>query len=153
MTHASTNEGDERKVPQDADRTQPRILLAEDDEEMRSLLCQTFGNAGYDVVALSDGLELMEQLASYLAPEARVDVDLIVSDIRMPWVNGIEVLRSVRQCVGYPPMILITAFGDDEVHAEARHLGAAAILDKPFDVQELLARVREIIPPRPGTGT
>jgi DNA-binding response OmpR family regulator len=147
MTHASTNQGDDREVPQNADRAQPRILLAEDDEEMRSLLCQALGHAGYDVVALPDGLELMEYLASYLAPGARVDFDLIVSDIRMPWVNGIDVLRSVKQYVGYPRMILITAFGDDEVHTEARHLGAAAILDKPFDVEELLARIREIVPP------
>jgi DNA-binding response OmpR family regulator len=127
-------------------RRPPRILLAEDDQEMRIMLCQALGNAGYDVVALADGLELMERLASCLAPESRVDVDLIISDIRMPWVNGFEVLRAIRQYVGFPRVILITAFGDDDVHAQAGRLGAAAVMDKPFDVDELVARVREMIP-------
>ncbi len=113
---------------------------------MRALLYQALSNAGYEVVALSDGLELMEHLASYLAPGSPVDVDLIVSDICMPWVNGLEVLRVIRQYVGYPRVILITAFGDDEVHTKASRLGAAAVMDKPFDVEELLARVREMIP-------
>ena len=102
---------------------------------------------------LPDGLELMEYLAAYLAPGARVDVDLIVSDVRMPWVNGIEVLRSVGQYIGYPRMILITAFGDDEVHQEARRLGAAAVLDKPFDIEELLAVIQGNIPRGRATGT
>lgn len=136
--------GDARRDP--PDRRAPRILVAEDDDEMRALLYQALSNAGYEVVALSDGLELMEHLASYLAPGSPVDVDLIVSDICMPWVNGLEVLRVIRQYVGYPRVILITAFGDDEVHTKASRLGAAAVMDKPFDVEELLARVREMIP-------
>jgi two-component system response regulator (stage 0 sporulation protein F) len=135
------------------DGTRPRILLAEDDEEMRSLLFQCLGEAGYEVVALCDGLELMEHLASYLGPGSRVRVDLIVSDIRMPWVNGLEVLRAVGRYIGYPRMILITAFGDEEIRAEARRMGAAALMDKPFDVEELLARVREIIPGRRVSGS
>jgi DNA-binding response OmpR family regulator len=129
-----------------ADGRRPRIVLAEDDEEMRSLLCQCLGNAGYEVVALSDGLELMECLASYLAPGGRVDIDLIISDIRMPWVNGLEVLSAIRRYVGYPRVILITAFGSNEVHNQAHRLGAAAVMDKPFDVEKLLAEVRAIIP-------
>jgi DNA-binding response OmpR family regulator len=128
------------------DRSVPRILLAEDDEEMRTLLSQSLRDAGYEVDALADGLELMEQLASCVAWGNRPAVDLIISDVRMPWVDGLEVLRAIGRCVGYPRVILITAFGDDELHAEALRLGAAAIMDKPFDIEELLARVREIVP-------
>ncbi|MCB9850777.1 MAG: response regulator [Phycisphaerales bacterium] len=129
----------------------PRILLAEDDREMRSLLTETLSRAGYMVEALEDGLELMDQLAEYLAPEQHKRVDLIISDLRMPWVDGMEVLRTIGRYIGYPRMILITAFGDDEVHAEAKRLGAAAVMNKPFDVDALLARVREIIPNESGT--
>jgi DNA-binding response OmpR family regulator len=135
--------GDAGRGPSDCPR--PRILLAEDDDEMRTLLSQSLCDAGYEVEELANGLELMEHLSSYLVEGSRVDLDLIISDIRMPWVDGLEVLRAIGQCIGYPPVILITAFGDDAVHTEASRLGAAAIMDKPFDVEELLARVREMI--------
>lgn len=132
--------------PASDDNRRRRILLAEDDVEMRSLLVLTLQDAGYDVEALPDGLELMDQLAAYLAPGAPMNIDLIISDIRMPWVDGMEVLRNVRQYIGYPKMILITAFGDDSVHSEARRLGAAAVLDKPFDLDQLLAAVQDVLP-------
>jgi DNA-binding response OmpR family regulator len=147
MTSYKVNPEDVRDAPPaPPDRRGARIILAEDEEEMRILLTRSLRDAGYEVKALADGLELMEQLASYLAPGNRVDVDLIISDIRMPWVNGLEVLRTVGRYIGYPRVILITAFGDDQVHSEARRLGAAAIMDKPFEIEELLARVREIVP-------
>ena len=145
MIPAEPNQRKSREGPHTPDSVRPRILLAEDDEEMRSLLCRSLGDAGYEVVAVSDGLELMEHLTSYLAPGGRVDADLIISDIRMPWVNGLEVLRAVRRYVGYPRVILITAFGSNEVHDQAHLLGAAAIMDKPFEVEDLIAKVREII--------
>jgi CheY-like chemotaxis protein len=146
IPHKANSEDGGNDRPSAPDKTAPRILLAEDDEEMRALLCQSLGSAGYEVVALSDGLELMERLTSYLAPGGRVDVDLIVSDVRMPWVDGLEVLRAIGRYIGYPRMILITAFGDDKIHFEARRLGAAAVMDKPFEIEELLARIREILP-------
>jgi DNA-binding NtrC family response regulator len=49
---------------------------------------------------------------------------------------------------GFPPTILITAFGDDETHAEAERYRVAAFFDKPFDIEDLLVKVREIVPPR-----
>jgi DNA-binding response OmpR family regulator len=64
----------------------------------------------------------------------------------MPGVTGLEVLEGTREYKEFPPMILITAFGDEETHDQARRLGAAAIFDKPFDIDELLAKVREILP-------
>ena len=90
----------------------------------------------------------MEYVTSFLALDKPIDIDLVISDIRMPWVTGMEVLRGMRQCLGYPPVILITAFGDDQTHAEARQLGAAAVFDKPFDIEELLEKVRELVASR-----
>jgi DNA-binding NtrC family response regulator len=73
----------------------------------------------------------------------------IVSDVRMPGATGLVVLEGVQLFDELPPMILITAFGDKETHAEAHRLGAAATLDKPFAASELLAKVREVAPPGP----
>jgi CheY-like chemotaxis protein len=120
----------------------PRILVAEDDDDMRALLSQILHSSGYEVAEFSDGLRLMARLASAGPGE----FDAIVSDIRMPGVSGIEVLEGLKGCEGAPPMILITAFGDSETHELARRLGAAAMFDKPFDVEELLAELRRVVP-------
>jgi len=114
---------------------------------MRTLLVESLRMDGYEVMECSDGLELLETLAEGLEEGRILDLSLIVSDIRMPWVTGLDVLRGMRDFVGYPPMILITAFGDEETHEEALSLGAAAVFNKPFDVELLLDKVRGFLPP------
>ena len=127
----------------------PRILLAEDDAEMRSLLTITLRRDGYEVVECADGIDLMERVVALLAKHKPHDIDLIISDIRMPWATGLQVLQGMRQYVGFPPMILITAFGDEETHNQARELGAAALLDKPFEMNELMGHVHSALPRGP----
>jgi CheY-like chemotaxis protein len=115
---------------------------------MRRLLARALREHGYRITQYSDGIDLVERLGSYVLSESSERFDLIISDVRMPGVTGLEALESMHQWKGFPPMILITAFGDDEMHARARRLGAAAMLDKPFDIEDLLATVFEIVPPR-----
>lgn len=123
------------------------VLLAEDDLEMRKILAWSLREEGYEVTECGDGYCLMKQLG-FLGPLGKMQCfDLIISDIRMPGVTGMQVLESAREFEDFPPMILITAFGDDSTHAQAQKLGAAAMLDKPFDVADLLARVAHILPP------
>jgi DNA-binding response OmpR family regulator len=128
----------------------PRILLAEDDKEMRKLLSWTLKVSGYDVVECAHGMQLLHHLSEYLEhDETYTSFDLIVSDIRMPGVTGLEVLEGLHDSTGFPPMIMITAFGDEETHAYARKLGVADFFDKPFPIEEFLAKVREIAPLNP----
>ena len=124
-----------------------RILLAEDDKEMRTLLALSLKRAGYEVVACPDGVDMLTHLAAFLLPykPAHESIDLIISDIRMPGVTGMEVLQGKPENADFPPMILITAFGDDETHAQAAESGVAAMFDKPFDVDELLEKVNAIL--------
>jgi len=124
----------------------PCILVADDSGEMCLLLAMHLTEAGYDVVQCHDGFELVERLGSYLLPRSHESYDLIVSDIRMPYLSGMEILEGLGDRINFPPMILITAFGDAEAHAKARALGAAAMFDKPFSVQDLVAKVRELVP-------
>jgi DNA-binding response OmpR family regulator len=125
-----------------------RILLAEDDREMRSLLAWTLEDNGYEVVEAENGLELVRCLSSVLVDgesgRPHSEYDVIVSDVRMPGMTGLEVLKSLRKRDHLTPIILITAFGDEETHAEAKRLGAAMI-DKPFDTVDLLAAVRRAL--------
>jgi CheY-like chemotaxis protein len=122
-----------------------RVLLAEDDESMRTFLAHELRMARYEVVECGDGTELLEGLSGLFLPgEQREDYDLVVSDIRMPGFSGLQVLCGL-QGFDIPPVILITAFGDLETHVQAERLGAAATLDKPFHMSELLDKAEEAI--------
>ena len=123
-----------------------RILLAEDDDEMRALLAQSLHKAGYEVIEFSNGTSLFYDISfSLLVDEEYDKVDLIVSDVRMPGKSGIEILENLHDIDRFPPIILITAFGDEKIHAMAERLGVAAMFDKPFDIDDLVAKVREVI--------
>lgn len=128
----------------------PRVLLGEDDKELRTLLAGALRKDGYEVTECGDGFRLLDHLGSVLhSPESGVEpeeFDLIISDVRMPGVTGMSVLQGVQLFEGFPPTILITAFGDQQTHAEARRLGAKAVFDKPFHFEDLLAKVHEIVP-------
>jgi DNA-binding response OmpR family regulator len=124
---------------------QPSILLAEDDDELRKLLTWSLHKEGYRVTKCADGIDQLNHLEGYLFLGETSGFDLIISDIRMPGITGIEILEGLHSHDNFPPMILITAFGDEETHAQADRLGAAAIFDKPFDIEDLLAKVGEIL--------
>lgn len=133
-------------MKQDLDSTDRwHILIAEDDDEMRSLLVYWLRNEGYDVTACCDGIDLLEQVTEKLENDEPLPYKLIISDIRMPWVTGIEILKGMRDYIGMPPVILITAFGDSATHETAKALGAATVLNKPFDINDLMTKVNDLI--------
>lgn len=126
--------------------TRPRLLVADDDPSMLSLVADQLRRAGYQVVQCSDGTGLAKCLASTFLSDARPnEFDLVVSDVRMPGLSGLEVLEAVHDRAEFPPMILITAFGDRETHARAERLGAVAMMDKPFRIRDLVALVDRTI--------
>ena len=69
---------------------------------------------------------------------------MIVSDVRMPGLDGLSVLRALRRHPWCPPVIIITAFGEAGLHEEALRLGATTVLDKPFEVDRLRAEVERL---------
>jgi CheY-like chemotaxis protein len=135
-------------VPESEPATRPRrIVLAEDDSEMRRLLAQSLTRDGYEVVEVPDGSQLVSNIVDSLR-EGR-PVDLVVSDVRMPGLGGFEAVAWLRELGCRSPVILITAFGDRSVHAEGVRVGAVRVLDKPFELDQLRQLVRELFaPPR-----
>ncbi len=131
--------------PADEAVRHPRILIAEDDAEMRRLLTWRLRNAGFETVECTDGWQLLDHLGNPVLSGEPDDYDLIVSDIRMPGVTGLEVLEGIHEAEWFVPMILITAFGNEDVHRRARELGAAGMFDKPFDIDNLIMRIRQIL--------
>jgi CheY-like chemotaxis protein len=128
-------------------RRTPCVVVAEDDGEFRRLLAEVLWREGYRVIEASDGYDLMHQIVIHIVSNERHDpLDLVVSDVRMPGSSGLDVLSCARTAGYSVPFILITAFGDGEIHSRARSLDAAAVLDKPFDVPDLVELVRVLAP-------
>jgi len=122
-----------------------RLLLAEDDGPFRFLLTSALRKDGYEIVAVSNGVDLMDILGDSLSPDGTfAPFDLVLSDLRMPGWPGMEALAGVGRNPGMPPFILFTAFGDEYAHKRAIEIGALTLLDKPFDIdylRELAAQV------------
>ena len=103
---------------------------------MRELLAIVLKREGYDVVLAENG-------AAALAVLKQGHVDLLISDIKMPDMSGVEVLRAAKAADAAVPAIMMTAFASTETAVEAMRLGACDYLVKPFDVDELKLKVRE----------
>ena len=128
--------------------TRSRILLADDDIEMRALLVLALQAEGYEVVECTDGMQLLhciEHLYPACPPSASHRRDAIITDMRMPGVSGLAVLEQIHRRGGVPPIILITAFGDEQTHKLARQLGATMSVDKPFEIPWFLDLIRDVL--------
>jgi CheY-like chemotaxis protein len=120
----------------------PSILLVEDDAAFRDLVAEQLREAGYDVIETRNGGELLEYVERHLAPGARGRrPDLIVSDVRMRGLSGFDLTGGLK-LAGYGiPVIFITAFGSDAVQEHTGELGVVAVLDMPFELDELMRTV------------
>jgi DNA-binding response OmpR family regulator len=129
-------------------RTRPwRVVVAEDDREMRHMIASVIAADGYEVIEAADGNELVACLeAIAIQPHGRGSIATVICDIRMPRLDGLDVLAALRCAGWYTPVIVITAFGDEAVHDEAHHLGATHVLDKPFALETLRALVHGLAP-------
>ncbi|MEM7292957.1 MAG: sigma-54 dependent transcriptional regulator, partial [Pseudomonadota bacterium] len=117
----------------------PTILVVDDDDALREALCETLELAEYQVVACDNGEAALTQL------HLRDDINLVISDVQMAPVDGIALLRSIRQSNIELPVILMTAYGTVPKAVAALHHGAADYLAKPFEVTDLMAKVENLI--------
>jgi DNA-binding NtrC family response regulator len=115
-----------------------RILVIEDDEEMRSLLKDFFLEEGFETASVENGSEAFRKLA-------KESFDLIITDVRMPGLTGLDILPGIKKLQPESPIIVITAFGTEEVHRRAIERGATAYLEKPIHFHKLKTMIHEII--------
>jgi two-component system response regulator PilR (NtrC family) len=120
------------------DRPAARILVVDDERSMRELLAIVLRREGYEVLLAENG-------RAAIATLEREPVDLLISDIKMPDLSGVEVLRAAKQIDRDILGIMITAFASTDTAVEAMRLGACDYLSKPFDVDLLKMKVREKI--------
>jgi len=134
----------ERKMPEPP---RSHVLLVEDDEEMRGMLAFVLTRRGFRVTEARDGSKALEYLAEIVLVGNQGEMpQLLLTDERMPSVCGLDVIEATRVAGLRIPVLLITAFGDAETHERAHALGETPVLDKPFEIGELLAMVERIAP-------
>jgi CheY-like chemotaxis protein len=124
--------------------TRPRALVADDDVEMLNLVTKALQQFGADIVAVMSGGELLEKVAN------EGPFDVIVTDISMPWMTGLQVMHSAR-AAGLPvPVVVMTALRDPTIPEQVASLGARAeLLQKPFSIGELYGALRRCLAVQP----
>ncbi len=115
-----------------------RILLAEHNHHLRRLIALVLRRDGHFVVEASDGARLLDVVASLLLDRRRLHYDLIVSEQRLPGIQGLSVLSALRTAGDPTPFVLMTL--DPAVKAQASNLGAV-ILERPYDVEAIRTAV------------
>jgi excisionase family DNA binding protein len=110
----------------------PRVLVADDEAAVRDMLAKALALADYDVEAVADGRTAIDRLriATY---------DLLITDLRMPGIDGLTVIREARRLRADLPVVIITGYSSESSAIEAIDLGVAGYLTKPFRVPKVLA--------------
>jgi CheY-like chemotaxis protein len=117
------------------------VLVADDDDEFRSLVVEALQSEGYHVFEARDGGELLSLLADIMDdPATRPDV--VVADVRMPSLSGLGVLAELKRARVNVPVVIMTGFAPASVELVAKRLGATGFLKKPFDLDSLQTAVK-----------
>jgi len=118
-----------------------RILVVEDNEDNRQIICDLFSNAGYELIETVDG-------AAAVARAQSERPDLILMDIQLPRMDGYEATRRIRAIpeLSKVPIIAVTSYALSGEDVKAREAGCNGYVAKPFSPYELLAKVREYLP-------
>ena len=128
------------------------ILVAEDDNAMREFLCNTLAKIGYDTREIANADDVYRFLGNDIdskrgASEKENQVDVIITAISLPGKTALDVLNEFKYATYEVPIILITAFGDQQTVEEAMRNGAAAVFDKPFDIVNFTQFLTRLAPP------
>ena len=115
-----------------------KILVVDDQFGVRRMLFETFKEDQHEVEMAANGSEALQLSISF-------EPDLILMDMKMPGMNGIETLRRIRALDCRAPVIMMTAYGDSQNMEQAKDLGILYYMGKPFDLFELRDRVSEIL--------
>jgi excisionase family DNA binding protein len=110
----------------------PRILVVDDEASIRDLLAKTLALAEYDVDLAPDGRSALDRLRL-------IPYDLLITDLRMPGVDGLTVIKEARRLKADIPVIIITGFSSEASAIEAVNLGVSGYLTKPFRVPRVLS--------------
>ncbi|HEX5098677.1 MAG TPA: response regulator [Polyangiaceae bacterium] len=126
--------------------TAPRVLIADDDTDLREELASALSEDGYDVDEAADGNELLDALASAESQASdRPIYDVILMDLMMPGFSGVDVLTALHRPPPRVPVLVMTGCEDEHVVQTAASLGAVAVFRKPFALDDLRATLLNVV--------
>ena len=115
-----------------------KVLVVEDDHDLRTLMWRIFADAGHEVAMAADGGDAIEKVHS-LRPE------LVVLDLVLPGLDGWAVLRSIQKLPAPPPVVMLSVHSHSEMYVRAAEAGVAAYIEKPFSVSDLLSTCERVL--------
>ncbi len=115
-------------------RRRPHVLIVEDDRILRFQIARAVREMGWTASELEDARELFKRLDVL---ERETEADVLITDLHMPHVDGIEVLKALSRRGSQLRVIVVTAFADDQTREKVRALGARMVISKPFDLDDL----------------
>ncbi|HEX6322187.1 MAG TPA: response regulator [Vicinamibacterales bacterium] len=116
----------------------PRILIVDDEQGVRDLLSRALSGGEYDVDVAPDGRTAVEQLRT-------VEYDLLITDLKMPGMDGLSVIREARRIFPELPVIIITGYSTEASAIEAINLGVSGYITKPFRLPRILAAAQKAL--------
>ncbi|MEL6163047.1 MAG: response regulator transcription factor [Cyanobacteria bacterium J06641_2] len=122
-----------------------RVLVVEDEELIREMLVLALEGEGYDVETAIDGRLAVEQLQSFDANNNETIFDLVILDLMLPQINGLDICRLVRHQGNPVPILMLSAKGSETDRVLGLEVGADDYLSKPFSMRELVARCRALL--------
>ncbi len=116
------------------------ILIVDDSETVRQVLQLSLGNAGFDVVEAEDGLDALNKLAG-------AQIDMLITDLNMPNMDGLELIKKVREerAHRFTPIVMLTTESSEEKKLAGRAAGASGWIVKPFKPEQLLKVVKMVL--------
>jgi DNA-binding response OmpR family regulator len=122
------------------------LLVAEDDDEMREFLVRMLQSLGHAVCAEADGSSALERLR-------KRSFDLLILDIKMPGIDGFQLLRIAKESYPRTKVIMVTGYSDLHHALEAKRLGADDFIGKPYDLIELDTSIQRVLRSLPSAGS
>ncbi|NMG07059.1 response regulator transcription factor [Brasilonema sp. UFV-L1] len=122
-----------------------RILVVEDEELIRDMIVLALEEEGYGVVTATDGRLAVEYLKSYEPSSGELSFDLVILDLMLPQINGLDICRLIRYQGNPVPILMLSAKGSETDRVLGLEVGADDYLTKPFSMRELVARCRALL--------
>jgi DNA-binding NtrC family response regulator len=118
-----------------------KILVVDDEEGARELFFTILSDEGYDIILANNGEEALARFKSEAC-------DLVITDIKMPVMDGLQLLQEIRKTGSKTDVIMVTAYGEVESYLKAMSLGAAEYINKPIRIKELKRIVHKVLTER-----
>lgn len=114
-----------------------RILIVDDEEGYRKVLTNSLIDLGFEAKAVNNGFDALEEIKRQCYP-------IILLDVKMPGMDGIELLEQMQEMISHMHIVIITAYTDEEVVKEAMKKGAKRVITKPFSTDDIEVCLREV---------